>query len=310
MRCLSVFHSAAQALLKHEASLRDRTADQDFTQLQLERTLPKDEWIRAIVSGADDHSPRWRHVLVLGGLLLGFGPQEEGLLSRSMRATLETGVVTAVNASLQELEPGDELGQQAVTTIINHCFPLLGDHERAQIDYDVLCPALLQATLRSSEGLQSAYFLGAIDGDVQPASSTQFQWPERSRSSQLIQAMLSSPLIGSLGPLARLIGHAIEHVRDPAIVLATMAEFESFSRSLYMQWRQIKLSEIDASEENVYLTAESLDKTIPALWKLLRSTLYAVVIVLRSIIGHVLGDVRLGADNGIALIRFDRSTHY
>ncbi|KAK3676174.1 hypothetical protein LTR78_003924 [Recurvomyces mirabilis] len=297
MRCLSVFHSAAQALLKHEASPRDRTADQDFTQLQLERTLPKDEWIRAVVSGADEHSPRWRHVLVLGGLLLGFGPREDESLSRSMRATLETGFVTAVNASLQEFEPGDELGQQAVTAIVNHCFPLLRDHERAQLDYDVLCPALVQAWLHSSEGLQSAYFLGAIDVDVRPASNTQFRWPESSRSFQLIQAMLSSPLIGSLGPLARLVGHAVENVRDPSIVLATMTEFESFSRSLYMQWRQIKLSEIDASEEAVYLTPESLERTVPALWKLFRSTLYAVVIILRSIIGRMLGDSRLGADN-------------
>ncbi|KAK5118315.1 hypothetical protein LTR62_002828 [Meristemomyces frigidus] len=297
MQCLGVFHSAAHALVRHERSILDKTADQDFTRLQLERTLPKDDWIRAIVSGADDKSPRWRHVLVLGGLLLGFGSPEDEWLSRSMRSSLASALVTAVNASLREVGPDDDLGRQAITAVINHCFPLLESHDREQLDYDTLCPALLQTTLNSSEGLQSGYFLGRIDTDVRASSATQFQWLEHSRSFQVIQRLQTSPLIGSLGPLARLIAHAVEQVHDPRLVLATVTELVAFSRTLYLQWRQIKLSEIDASEESLYLTAETMDKTIPVLWKLLRSTMYAVVIILRSVMGRMLADGRLGADN-------------
>ncbi|KAK3099082.1 hypothetical protein LTR53_019113, partial [Teratosphaeriaceae sp. CCFEE 6253] len=130
MRCLSAFHSAAQALIRHENAVHEKHADQGFAQLQLERTLPKDDWIRAVVSGADEHSPRWRHLLVLGGLLLGFGGVDEGNLSRSMRATLESGFVTAVNVSLEDTSADDELGHQAVTVCLNHCFPHLPDHDR------------------------------------------------------------------------------------------------------------------------------------------------------------------------------------
>ncbi|KAK4897024.1 hypothetical protein LTR27_005271 [Elasticomyces elasticus] len=296
MRCLSAFHSAAQALVRHDDALREKWADHDFAQLQLERTLPKDDWIRAVVSGADEHSPRWRHLLTLGGLLLGFGPAEEGALSRSMRSTLESGLVTAINLALQETPAHDELGQQVITVVLNHCFPHLPDHERLQLDYDRALPVLVQSTLHTSEGLRSAYFLGAIDADVRAISGSKFQWSERSPSYQIVQTMLSGPIVSSLGPLARLIGHAAEQVRDPWLVMSALDDLEGFARTLHLQWRHTKLSEIDASEENIYLDVETIEKTNRALWKLLRSTLFAAVIILRSTIGRMLGDSALAND--------------
>lgn len=298
MRLLSVFHSAAQALMKHEHAMRDKSSDEDFAQLQLERTLPKDDWIRAVINGADDHSPRWRHLLVFGGLLLGFGPAEDEALSSSMRSTIEIALVKATNLALQELMEDDDLGQESITLVLNHCFPLLSDLERSQIDYDALLPVLMRSILHSEEGLRSAYFLGAIDMDVQQASETTFQWHERSSSYQHIQRMLSSPLVSSLGPLSRLIGHSIEQIKQPWLVSGVMEDMENFARTLHMQWRQVKLSEIDISEEGTYLDRETLEKTTPLLWKLLRSTLFAVVIVLRSAVGRMMADGALANDAG------------
>ena len=296
MRCLSVFHSAAQALLRHESALKERLADEDFEQLQLERTLPKEDWIRAVVNGADEHSARWRHLLALAGLLLGFGPVEDENLSRIMRSTLESALTAAVNLALEQTPEDDELGQQSITLVLNHCFPYLPDHEQAQLDYESLLPVLMQSTLHSEEGLRSAYFLGAIDLDVQPVSQSQFRWPEHSTSFQQIHTMLSSPLTSSLGPLSKLIGYSIEHVRQPWLVSAAFADLETFAKTLHLQWRQNKLSEIDASEENLYLDREAVEKTTPQLWRLLRSTLFAIVIVLRSGIGRTLGDSALAND--------------
>ncbi|KAK5128060.1 hypothetical protein LTR85_005177 [Meristemomyces frigidus] len=296
MRCLSVFHSAAQALVRHENALAEQSPDQDFERLQLERTLPKDDWIRAVVSGADEHSPRWRHLLVLGGLLLGFGPAEGENLSRSMRSTLESGLVAAANASLEEMSEDDELGQQAVTIVLNHCFPAMSDHERTRLEYDRLLPVLMRSMLHSSEGLRSAYFLGTIDPDVRAVSESLFQWSGQSTSHMRIQDMLSSPLLSSLGPLARLVGHTVEEVSDARLVMAALDDLEGFTRTLHLQWRQTKLSEIDSSEESTYLDAESLNKTTPALWKLLRLTLFALVIVMRSVVGRMLGDGALASD--------------
>ena len=298
-----MFHSASQALLRHERALHEKSADEDFAQVQFERTLPKDDWIKAVINGADDHSPRWRHLLVLGGLLLGFGPLEEQNLSRSMRTTLEGALVTAVNLSLDETGDHDELGLHCITLVLNHCFPSLADHERSQLNYDALLPVMMHTTIHSDDGLRSAYFLGAVDPDVKPISNSQFRWPERSASFQQIQALLSNPLVSSLGPLSRLIGHSVEQVQDSALVPTVIADLEGFSKTLLLQWRQNKLSEIDTSEESLYLDRESLDKTMPQLWKLLRSTLFAVVIILRSAVGRLLGDAALANDQG-AMVKF------
>ena len=302
-RCLSVFHSAAQALIRHEQALEEKSADDDFTQLQFERTLPKDEWIKAVISGADNHSPRWRHLLVLGGLLLGFGLPSDENLSRTMRSTLESALVTALNLSLAEPNDEDELGQLSITFVLNHCFPSLADHERTQLDYDTLLPVLMRSTFHTDEGLRSGYFLGAIDLDVQPTTERTFQWGERTSSYHQVQTILASPLISSLGPLSRIIGHSVEQAKQHWLVIAALEDLEMFAKTLHLQWRQNKLSEVDASEEKTYLNTETCEVTTPQLWRLLRSALFGVVIILRSVVGRMLGDGALGNDEGEALCR-------
>jgi hypothetical protein len=36
------------------------------------KTLRYEAWVKAVAEGADDKSPRWRHTLLLGGILMGF----------------------------------------------------------------------------------------------------------------------------------------------------------------------------------------------------------------------------------------------
>lgn len=300
---LSVFHSAAQALIKHERALREKSADADFADLQPERTLPKNDWIKAIILGADHHSPRWRHLLVLGGLLLGFGSVEDENLSGGMRATLESAFVTAVNLALEETSDGDDLGFHSVTLVLNYCFPLLADHERSGLNYDALLPVLMRSVFNSPYALRSGYFIGAIDADIRQVSKDQFQWSERSSSFQQVKNMLESPLVSSLGPLSRLISHALEQVQQPWLVSAVADDLETFARTMHVQWRQNKLSEIDPSEEGIFLDNHTLGTTAPQLWKLMRSTLFAVVIILRSVVGRTLSDGSLAADTGEQKIR-------
>ncbi|EME45294.1 hypothetical protein DOTSEDRAFT_71108 [Dothistroma septosporum NZE10] len=296
MRCLSVFHAAARALLKHEDALIEGAADQDSVTLQPERTLPKDEWIKAALGGADEHSPRWRHTLVIAGLLLGFGRTEDENLSQSMRDTLGTALVTATNLALEETPEDDELGLASITLALNHCFPYLPNHQRAQLDYGLVLPVLVRATLHSSEGLQSAYFLGALDRDVLLQHDDRLEWSEQSASYQHIQATISSPLIGSLGPLARLIGHSIEQVKESWRVNAVLNDLETFAKTLHTQWRQNKLSSVEVTEQQQRLSERTLNITVPTLWSLLQSVMFASVIVLRSALGRLLGDSTLAND--------------
>lgn len=296
MRCMSVFHGAAQALVRHDLASHDKSPDQDFIRLQLERTLPKHDWIRAIANGADEHSPRWRHVLVLGGLLLGFGPSEEENLSRHMRTTLEEGLVSAINQALPELTEEDHFGQETITLVLNHCFPIISDTERSQLDYDRLLPVLMHSTFRTSEGLGSAYFLGAIDIDVRPRPGNKLSWPERTASYQQVRGTLGSPLVSSLGPLSRLIGHAVEQAREPWLVTGAVDDLEDFTKTLHLQWRQNRLAQVDAANEDDCFDEETKHSTTPTLWRLLRTTMYASIIILRSAIGRLLADSGLADD--------------
>ncbi|GAB7360127.1 hypothetical protein MBLNU230_g7890t1 [Neophaeotheca triangularis] len=293
LRCLSVFHSAAQALIRHEQAAEEKSADYEFQQLQLERTLPKNDWVTAIIKGADEQSPRWRHLLLLGGLLLGFGGADQENLPRGLRSTLEGAFTTAANLALQETSPDDGLGQQAIALAMNHVFPHLPDHERAQIGVESLLPVLMRAAFHSREGLRSGYWLGAIDLDVQPNKEGRFQWTERAPSYQNVTSISSSPLVSALGPLSRLIGHCVERSGDTGLVTSVVDDLEDFSRTLHLQWRHNKLSEVDAAEEAVFLTEETVRTTTPELWRLLRTTLYGVVIVLRSVVSRTLNDSTL-----------------
>ena len=77
-----------------------------------------------------------------------------------------------------------------------------------------------------------------------------------------------------------------------------ITDLSAFTRSLCVQWRQNKLSEIDITEESMFLSEESLRTTIPLLWRVLNSSMYAIVIVLRSLLGRVLGDNRIPNEDG------------
>lgn len=214
-----------------------------------------------------------------------------------MRGMLEAAFVTAANLALLEARDSDELSQSTIALAVNYTFSHLADQERTHIDYDRLLPILMHSTLHSIEGLGSAYFIGVADSDVCQVTEKHFSWNETSASYKQVQRIMSSPLISSLGPLSRLIAHTLEHVRDSWLVLSVVEDVADFSQRLHIQWRQNKLSEIDASEETLFLNEEAYKVTVPNLWKLLRSVLYGLVIILRSAVGRQIGDSVLAADD-------------
>lgn len=282
-RLLSVFNTAAIAVLQNDSS------DEPIPYGR-PRNIDREAWVKAVVSGADEKSPRWRHLLLIGGTLIGFEAQNRQGLSWNMRTKLESALVTAARLALEESGMGNGVDAQCITMVLNYTFELISDAERANLDYDRLLPVLVQTTYSSPEGLQEGYFLGTVDKDIVEAPGKRFKWPAQSVTFGHVSAILSSPLIASLGPLSRLIAHAIENTRDPALVTQAVDHIANFARTLMVQWRQNKLSEVDRAEEAEFLDADSLETTIPALWKLLRNSLYATVIILRSVLGRVIND--------------------
>ncbi|KAK2762642.1 hypothetical protein FQN54_000815 [Arachnomyces sp. PD_36] len=283
-RILSVFNTAAITILKNEA------VDEPRSPYARRQTLKREEWVKAVVNGADANSPRWRHTLLLSGILIGFEGQDRQGLPSSIKTKLESALVKAVVMALNERDPGDKLAGFCLTMVLNHSFELLSDFERAQIDYDLLLPILVEATAFSQEGLEGGYFLGTVDRDVKEVSGKRFKWAAQSPTHVHVRNILSKPLIASLGPLSRLIAHSIENVRDPDLVAGVVGSLTEFARTLMVQWLQNKLSEIDPSEEADFLDEESRTSTVPVLWRLLRTSMFSFVIILRAVLGRVLND--------------------
>ena len=249
-----------------------------------------------MVKGADERSQTWKHLLVLGGLLLGFGPREDERLPPSLRHSLEKGLIQAANVALREVREGEEFGAHTVAFALNRSFPLLSDWERAQLDYELLLPVLVGSAFFSSDGLQSAYFLASIDLDLTQTPEGKIHWSAQSTSTHQLDRILSRPLVSSLGALSRLISHAVENVRDPWLIQTMIEDISSFARTLFTQWRQSRLSAVDTPTEKETFTQETLVNTTPKFWKLLRSTLFAIVIVLRGALGRLLSDSVLSSD--------------
>lgn len=287
---ISVFNTATIAVIQNEER------EEQITSYGGPRKLNREAWVKAVVAGADEKSPRWRHLLLLGGVLLGGEGQNRQALPWNLRLKLEAALVTAVQLSLEELNPQNPIEGACILMVLNYTFELLSDFERSKLDYDRLLPLMLQTVYSSFEGLENGYFLGVIDGDVVEVPGKKFQWSPQSPTFDRVSAILSKPLVSSLGPLSRLIAHTVENVRDSRLISQTVDVMADFSRTLMAQWRQNKLSEVDQIEESEFLDAETLKTTSPALWRVLRSCLYSVVIVLRGAFGRVLNDRVLASD--------------
>jgi hypothetical protein len=294
---MTVFHSAAIKCHQRELAHRENKDTAMPIHPHVESHIPLHQWITAVLKGLDQHSAPHHHLLAIGGLIVGLAARDIDFMSTTIAYTLRSAFVKAVNLALLEAPADDDFAHATICLALNHAFTHLSDVDRSALDYDRLLPVLMTSTFRSQHGLRSGYFLGAADADLQQVSSQQFNWASGSPSYQNIESILKGPLISSLGPLSRLIAHTIDHVKDPWLVLSAVEDLSDFSKRLGTQWRQNRLSEIDASEEAVFLHEEARKSTVPTLWRLLRSTLFAIVIILRSATGCVVGNVALAAHN-------------
>ncbi len=287
IRILSIFNTAAIRLLQQE--IQSPPADT----IPFQPTLSKEEWAIAVIKGADERSPRWRHLCALAGLLIGFEGRGDHTVPRSLRHTLEASTVKAANLALEEGEAANELVANSIAMMLSHVFDFLSDREKPNLNHNLLLPVLYRASFFSKDGLHLGYFLSSMDEDVLQNPGMKFDWSPMSGTYVQFQQMARGPLLSSLGSLSRLTAFSIEQIQNIDLLVTMMKDLSSFTQSLQVQWRQNKLSEIDASEEQMYLGEETLRTTLPPLWRTLRSTMFAIVVILRSLLGRTLGDVRM-----------------
>ncbi|KAK3296105.1 uncharacterized protein B0H64DRAFT_360293 [Chaetomium fimeti] len=292
-RIISIFNTAAIHVRRNELEKGKKKGQQQH-QLQQQRSggdLSSNAWTAAILKGADDQSGRWQHLLVFSGVLMGMEGNHRYSLSSGMRNTVELAVVTATNLAVQSREPEPPAPSGPVALALNYAFPLLSDSARAGLNCDALVPVAARAML-GGDGLQDGVVLASIDQDVRQAEQ-KFMWLENSPSYLHLQQLEQRPLISGLGPLSTLLAHAVQFARDSDVVMQLQDDLVAFTARLLQHWQTGKLSELEISEESVFLTPETLETTWIALWQFLKKTMYAVVAVLQSIVTRSLLDHRL-----------------
>ncbi|KAH6850321.1 hypothetical protein B0I37DRAFT_111534 [Chaetomium sp. MPI-CAGE-AT-0009] len=297
-RIISIFNTAAIHVRRNELEKVKKGQQQQHhhhqQQPQQQRSggdLSSNAWTAAILKGADDQSGRWQHLLVFSGVLMGMEGNQRHSLSSGMRSTVEQAVVTATNLAIQSREPEPPAPSGPVALALNYAFPLLSDSARAGLDCDALVPVATRAML-GGDGLQDGVLLASIDQDVRQAEQ-KFMWTEKSPSYLHLQQLEQRPLISGLGPLSTLLAHAVQFARDPDVVMQLQDDLVTFTARLLQHWQAGKLSELEISEESVFLTPETLETTWIALWQFLKKIMYAVVAVLQSIVTRSLLDRHL-----------------
>ena len=293
----SVFYTATLRL--REDKRKELSPEDIFTNAQ-QSTLPQSlltepQWITAVIKGAsDDRSPRWRHALMLGGLLLACCSTGEEPVPMALRQKLESALVIASNLALQDKNDVD--GYLAIAFVLNHTFQLLSDVHKMQLDCDALLPVLVHVTFASDEGLENGYWVRAIDQDVVADQAGKFSWSSRSQSFRRIQEIKSRPFVAGLGGISRILAHTIDFAQDQNRILETVTRLADFARIVSASWRQNKLSEVDLSEEAQVLSEETIRATMPVLLQVLRDMMFTIVIALRSAMGRLLTDSVLSSD--------------
>jgi hypothetical protein len=88
----SVFYTAALRFREDKATV-ETAHGHDLDQQH--SNLPEVEWIKAVVKGAGEWSPRWRHTLMLAGLLVAYTGRDAVPLPSSLRQKLEGALIHA-----------------------------------------------------------------------------------------------------------------------------------------------------------------------------------------------------------------------
>lgn len=254
-----------------------------------------EEWTAAVIKGADRASPWSKQALVLSGLLQGLQSRNYSGLSNR----LQHEFVISVNLSVRIDSSRSVVTDRALVIAVSQVFDLLGVSARNALDHNLLLPMLTEAVFFSGSGIHQGYFLATIDADVLETAGKKFDWSAKSHSYLQLQATASGPLVADLGRISRLAAFSTEHATDSITLSKLLQDLFEISRSLCVQWRQNKLSEVDVSELDLFLSDNTIRKTLPLLWRVLRSCMFSIVIILTACTGRLLSDNLIPKENGL-----------
>ncbi|PHH71380.1 hypothetical protein CDD82_6546 [Ophiocordyceps australis] len=289
MRIISLYHSAARRLRQGRTQEARRSVATQASHLGC------DEWVRAVVKGADDKSRPWQHLLVLTGVLIGMEGDDKPSISRSLCRTLQQAIVTAANLALDQASQHGQLAAASIVLALNFAFSHISEFHRSQINCDALLPLVIWA-LGGEQGLYDGHFLDAIARDTVADASRVLSWPAQSPSGHMLQELEKQPLVANAGPISKLAAFAVHHARDSSVVLQAHDALLLFTARVFEAWQSMPFSDIDPAFESIRLTPETMQSTWPLLWQLLKKLMFATVAVVQAVVSRSLLDANMFAN--------------
>ncbi|OBZ71176.1 hypothetical protein A0H81_08651 [Grifola frondosa] len=259
------------------------------------------EWVRAVRCGFEGGAALLRLVCA-GGLLLGLGDLEEVLhmRERRVRREIEEEVVLALaevidtyaneNASagwerdFQRESEGEE--PLALAMLMSAQFaPLISAHRLKALPLPLVAD-LLTSTVVSA--FQDGTFLSNANASCsQDAAASRIA--STSSFAQIVNALASSSLMGSMAPLSRFCAQALSVAAEsrplhgwPAMA-QTMRRLESLTSTLEADWAKTPLA---ALTDDNQLASESRELAT-ALWTVLKTLLFTTIMISQSVLSTV-----------------------
>ncbi|CAI4217916.1 unnamed protein product [Parascedosporium putredinis] len=292
-RIISVFHTAAVRLRQSEGESEGQLL---LPSGRVPTRLDCDAWATAVVSGADDRSNRWQHLLVFTGLLMGMTRAQETTrgLSWALRTKLEEAIVKAANLALERPMQDGPVAAASISVALGFALPMLSEFHLNAINSNALLPNAVW-TLTGSEGFQEGRFLEMINSGLSRQGAI-IHWPATSASFRHVQQLTASPVVTGMGSTAKLIMHSMQHAQDSGVVLQALDTLLEFSRELLSRWQRCQLSEVEVKTEGYHFSDETIQATWPALWDLLKKSLFATIAASQALMSRCLLDPRLRND--------------
>lgn len=250
------------------------------------------EWTRAVIKGADDRSKRWQHLLVLTGVLMGMEGNDKRTLGRTLRHTVQDAVVTAANLALETHVADGPLAGASIVLALNFVFPLLSEQQQLEINCDALLPIAIWA-MTGEEGFCDAHFIEAIGRETTVTPNGALHWDAGTFSFYCLKDMERGPLMGNMGPLAKLAAFAVQHAKNTSAVLQAQDALLLFSRRSLEAWQRSPFGDIDPATENTMLSLDTTRNTWPLLIQVLKKLLFGAVSLLQAIVSRSLLDKKM-----------------
>ncbi|KAF3915280.1 hypothetical protein AA313_de0201103 [Arthrobotrys entomopaga] len=236
------------------------------------RAISLNDWIEAVINGADSRVPRWKHALASGGILAAFDAND-ARLPFTTRSNLEAHLLEVVNLHFEFLTSGIET--QSCVLAISNTYRILSEDAKYMINYAALTGAVLPAMFLSSEGYQTGDFLRQIDRGIPSAKR-----PSKVTAPFSLKDFLARPFVRNMGGLAKLAATSMDSSANAETINGALSVLATYSRSLVSIWCETQLSTLP---DNAIISQDPVQTNTAQLWQLLKASLFSTVVVLEKV---------------------------